>query len=249
MAERRRWWSALFGERTDFLGLLNKQVALTREAVHGLREWAASGDDGLLDAVVELEGKSDDMHHEVVKNLFEAFETPLDREDIHDLSRRLDDVVNGRGFALLRGVPVDGLDEPALERLYWGLGAHLGIGITQNDAGDLLVHVKDQGLDFSNPEVRGYQTAQRLEYHSDSSDVVGLLCVQRDLRVLRLRSAARCTVPRRHDEIIATIAGDVADRDSLRIHADIEVDGRLEAEHVRAIAGIAAVDAELDSIP
>src|SRR4029079_12371646 len=25
--------------------------------------------------------------------------------------------------------------------------------------------------------VRGYQTAQRLEYHSDSSDVVGLLCV------------------------------------------------------------------------
>jgi Taurine catabolism dioxygenase TauD, TfdA family len=89
----------------------------------------------------------------------------------------LDDVVSGRGFALLRGVPVDGLDEAALERLYWSLGTHLGIGIRQNDAGDLLVHVKDQGLDFANPEVRGYQTAQRLEYHSDSSDVVGLLCV------------------------------------------------------------------------
>ena len=89
----------------------------------------------------------------------------------------LDELVDGRGFALLRGVPVDGLDEPALERLYWGLGTHLGIGIHQNDAGELLVHVKDQGLDFSNPEVRGYQTAQRLEYHSDSSDVVGLLCV------------------------------------------------------------------------
>jgi len=89
----------------------------------------------------------------------------------------LADLVEGRGFALLRGVPVDGLDEPTLERLYWGLGTHLGIGILQNDAGDLLVHVKDQGLDFSHPEVRGYQTAQRLEYHSDSSDVVGLLCV------------------------------------------------------------------------
>jgi hypothetical protein len=89
----------------------------------------------------------------------------------------LDDVVRGRGFALLRGVPVGGLSESTLERLYWGLGTHLGIGIHQNDAGDLLVHVKDQGLDFSNPEVRGYQTSQRLEYHSDSSDVVGLLCV------------------------------------------------------------------------
>ena len=93
------------------------------------------------------------------------------------LATVLDDVVTGRGFALLRGVPVDGPDGATLERLDWGLGAHLGIGITQNDAGDLLVHVKDQGLDFSNPEVRGYQTAQRLEYHSDSSDVVGLLCV------------------------------------------------------------------------
>ena len=93
------------------------------------------------------------------------------------LATVLDDVVAGPGFALLRGVPVDGLSEATLERLYWGLGTHLGIGIRQNDAGDVLVHVKDQGLDFSNPEVRGYQTAQRLEYHSDSSDVVGLLCV------------------------------------------------------------------------
>ena len=74
-------------------------------------------------------------------------------------------------------MPVDGVAERRCERLYWGLGTHLGIGIRQNDAGDVLVHVKDQGLDFSNPEVRGYQTAQRLEYHSDSSDVVGLLCV------------------------------------------------------------------------
>ncbi|NHB12602.1 TauD/TfdA family dioxygenase, partial [Burkholderia cepacia] len=63
-------------------------------------------------------------------------------------------------------------------RLFWGLGTHLGIGIAQNPAGDLLVHVRDQGLDFSNPEVRGYQTSARLEYHSDSSDIVALLCVR-----------------------------------------------------------------------
>ena len=89
----------------------------------------------------------------------------------------LDDLVNGRGFVLLRGVPVAGLEAASLERLYWGLGCHFGIGIPQNAAGDMLVHVRDQGLDFANPEVRGYQTSAALDYHSDSSDVVGLLCV------------------------------------------------------------------------
>ena len=89
----------------------------------------------------------------------------------------IDELVNGRGFVLLRGLPVDGLGEATLERLYWGLGCHLGIGIPQNGAGDMLVHVRDQGLDFANPEVRGYQTSAALDYHSDSSDIVGLLCV------------------------------------------------------------------------
>jgi hypothetical protein len=90
----------------------------------------------------------------------------------------VDELVRGRGFVLLRGVPVHGLDEATLERLYWGLGCHLGIGIPQNAAGDMLVHVRDQGLDFANPEVRGYQTSAALDYHSDSSDIVGLLCVR-----------------------------------------------------------------------
>jgi hypothetical protein len=89
----------------------------------------------------------------------------------------VDDLVHGRGFVLLRGVPVSGLDAADLERLYWGLGCHLGVGIPQNGSGDMLVHVRDQGLDFADPEVRGYQTSAALDFHSDSSDVVGLLCV------------------------------------------------------------------------
>jgi hypothetical protein len=40
------------------------------------------------------------------------------------------------------------------------------------------VHVRDEGLDFSDPHVRAYQTNDLLGYHSDSSDVVGLLCVR-----------------------------------------------------------------------
>jgi hypothetical protein len=90
----------------------------------------------------------------------------------------VDDLLDGRGFVLIRGVPVDGLTEPALERLYWGIGQYLGIPIPQNDQGDYLVHIRNEGLDFSDPVVRGYQTSAPLNYHSDSSDVVGLLCVR-----------------------------------------------------------------------
>ena len=87
-------------------------------------------------------------------------------------------LVHGHGFVLLRGLPVQELAEAELERLFWGIGQHLGIPIPQNDAGDVLVHVRDEGLDFDDPTVRAYQTNDRLGYHSDSSDVVGLLCVR-----------------------------------------------------------------------
>jgi hypothetical protein len=92
------------------------------------------------------------------------------------LARVLDDLLDGRGFVLLRGLPVATLSDQQIQLAFWGIGQHLGIPIPQNDAGDLLVHVRDEGLDFSNPTVRGYQTRQGLDYHSDSSDIVGLLC-------------------------------------------------------------------------
>jgi TfdA family taurine catabolism dioxygenase TauD len=90
----------------------------------------------------------------------------------------VDEIVDGRGFILLRGMPVEAMSEPELERLFWCIGIHLGIPISQNDAGDVLVHVRDEGLDFTDPHVRAYQTNEVLGYHSDSSDVVGLLCVR-----------------------------------------------------------------------
>ena len=92
------------------------------------------------------------------------------------LARALDDLLDGCGFVLLRGLPALSLSDRQLMLVFWIIGQHLGIPIPQNDAGDLFVHVRDEGLDFANPTVRAYQTKQRLDYHSDSSDIVGLLC-------------------------------------------------------------------------
>lgn len=94
------------------------------------------------------------------------------------LARAMDSVIDGRGFVLLRGVPIEGLNADEIALMYWGIGRHLGRPIHQKGPEDLLVYVRDQGVDPNDPLVRGFQTAARLEYHCDSSDVVGLLCVR-----------------------------------------------------------------------
>jgi hypothetical protein len=82
----------------------------------------------------------------------------------------------GRGFVLLRGLPVDAYEPDVLAAMYWGIGTHLGTAIPQNAKGDLLGHVRDEGLTLDNPLARGYQTRAAQSLHVDRCDVVGLLC-------------------------------------------------------------------------
>lgn len=95
-----------------------------------------------------------------------------------ELARIADELETGRGFVLIRGLPIERYTEADASVIYWGLGQHLGIPVSQNAAGHLLGHVRDTGRKFSDPTVRGYQTTIHLPYHTDSSDVVGLLCLR-----------------------------------------------------------------------
>lgn len=91
-----------------------------------------------------------------------------------DLRRELD---AGRGFVLIRGIPVDRYDRDSLRLLYWGIGIHLGTPISQNGLGDLISEVVDRGYDYDTANVRGYTTRGGQSPHTDHGDVVGLLCV------------------------------------------------------------------------
>jgi hypothetical protein len=84
----------------------------------------------------------------------------------------------GRGFVVLRGLPVDRWGEELSAWAFWGLGQHLGEPGAQNPAGDLLGHVVDTGEDAGDPYVRRYRTAGAIAYHCDLADVVGLLCLR-----------------------------------------------------------------------
>jgi predicted phosphate transport protein (TIGR00153 family) len=48
----------------------------------------------IVDAIKRLEHEADEITHEVVTRLDRVFITPLDREDVHLLASRLDDVVD-----------------------------------------------------------------------------------------------------------------------------------------------------------
>lgn len=94
------------------------------------------------------------------------------------LARILDEVLEGRGFVLLRGLPVERWGRRISAVAFLGLGLHWGRLRSQNRHGHLLGHVKDLGLASQDPSVRIYQTKERQHYHTDSCDVVGLLCLQ-----------------------------------------------------------------------
>ncbi|MEK9774577.1 MAG: TauD/TfdA family dioxygenase [Quisquiliibacterium sp.] len=97
----------------------------------------------------------------------------------HKLKELREALLHGRGFALLRGLPVQGWTQEQAAYAFVGIGAHLGSARSQNAKGHLLGHVRDVGLSSDDPNVRIYQTRERQTFHTDSCDVVALLCLRR----------------------------------------------------------------------
>ncbi|MEM9656262.1 MAG: TauD/TfdA family dioxygenase [Actinomycetota bacterium] len=88
------------------------------------------------------------------------------------------ELLRGRGFELIRGLPVDRLTVEEAGDVFTAFGLLLGNPRSQNAAGDLLDHVRNIGADVTDPNVRIYQTDHRQTFHTDSTDVVGLLCLR-----------------------------------------------------------------------
>jgi len=86
----------------------------------------------------------------------------------------------GRGFILLRGIPVERYNEDQLAAIFWGIGSYFGTGLAQSLKGDRLGHV----IDLSGPgrekrHMRNYELGGHLRMHTDlNNDVVGLMMLQ-----------------------------------------------------------------------
>ena len=96
-------------------------------------------------------------------------------EHIAELKQTL---LSGVGLKVLRGLPIKKYSEAFAATIFCGIGAHIGSARSQNADGHILGHVRDIGADANDPNSRIYQTCERQTFHTDSADVVGLLCIR-----------------------------------------------------------------------
>jgi len=94
------------------------------------------------------------------------------------ISKLKQKLLSGVGLEVLRGLPVSRYSQAFAATIFCGIGAHIGRARSQNAAGHILGHVRDVGADASDPNSRIYQTSDRQTFHTDSADVVGLLCIR-----------------------------------------------------------------------
>ena len=85
---------------------------------------------------------------------------------------------DGRGFQMLRGLPVERWSVEDSRLLFWGIGLHLGVPRQQGRASQMMSDVRDAGGTYRSTQGRGYNTRSALDFHADGSDVVGLMCLR-----------------------------------------------------------------------
>ncbi len=102
------------------------------------------------------------------------FQMPSFGDTLEDLRR---EALHGRGFVLLRNFPVDEFSFEEIATMYWAFGTYMGSARSQNARGHLLGHVTDITDRYDDPSRRGYLSNRHLLYHSDSVDMVSLLCL------------------------------------------------------------------------
>ena len=104
-----------------------------------------------------------------------------------DVSRTLEE---GRGLAKVTGLAVERYDEEDLRRIWYGIGLHLGTPVSQSQAGLRMKVIRDEGAtvgqvygQMNNADGSAFLSSYAravsnglLRFHTDRTDVVGLLC-------------------------------------------------------------------------
>lgn len=80
----------------DFFSLFEKQAAYAVEAASYLKELVAKGtlEESSLKKMHDIEHQGDEVAHAIIDQLNKTFITPFEREDIHALTKQLDDVID-----------------------------------------------------------------------------------------------------------------------------------------------------------
>src|SRR5262249_25835921 len=86
----------LLPREEDFFGLFERHAALTVEGAREMQRLVHGGQNirALAARIKEIEHETDVITHACVERLHKTFITPFDRDDIHRLITRMDDVMD-----------------------------------------------------------------------------------------------------------------------------------------------------------
>jgi len=95
-----------------------------------------------------------------------------------DLARVFEEIQDGRGIVIVRGIPVADHSIEDVSTMFWAIGAHFGRGVSQSARGDVLGLVRDETPPGQDESARGYTSRRELSLHVDLGQIVGLMCVR-----------------------------------------------------------------------
>lgn len=137
------------------------------------------------------------------------FRAPGAAEFLAEVAEALED---GPGLALVSGLPVERYDDADLRRLWMGLGQLMGTPVSQSNAGLRMKIIQDEGSGaaaihgkvetaggtFLGSYSRAVSTGP-LRFHTDRTDVVGLLCAGQSSRGGQSKVASTLAI---HNEML-----------------------------------------------
>lgn len=101
---------------------------------------------------------------------------PFSPATIDRVRRTVREAQHGRGVALLKGLPREGLSPEQFEVLTWAIGLHTGVARPQDKQSRYMNKVMDVGTVYRSAGGRGYSSNAELDFHVDGSDIVLLSC-------------------------------------------------------------------------
>ena len=125
----------------------------------------------IKDAAAKVEARGLD-----IKNITKAdFPLPRFAATLADIRKEL---LEGRGFALIRGFPLEGRSRYQNVAAFWGVTNHFARARPQKAKGNLLGHVTNKGASVTTATGRGYQSNEALGFHADGCDLTSLFVLQ-----------------------------------------------------------------------
>jgi uncharacterized protein Yka (UPF0111/DUF47 family) len=150
----KRWF---LPESPDVLAVLREQAGQTVKGMNAFASWSC-GDSSQAHAVRDAEHAADDTRRRLQTQLRAAFSTPMDAEDIYELSERLDTILNGAKNAVREAEVMQVAPDAALAKMAEELAegvAHL------RDALSALPKPADKATDSADAAIKCERALER----------------------------------------------------------------------------------------